>query len=371
MMTKLEQLASLGQSIWLDFIRRSLITSGELQSLVEEGLRGMTSNPTIFEKAIAGSNDYDDQLRLLVRYTNTVEELYEALALEDIRAAADVLRPVYERTGGGDGYVSLEVDPKLANDTQGTIAEARRLFAAVDRPNVMIKVPATPAGIPAIRALISEGLNINVTLIFSVSQYRAVVEAYMAGLESRAAARGDLSHVASVASFFVSRIDTAVDRILDIKAESDPEVSLLKGKTAIACAKMAYAFFGEIVSGDRWRWLASQGARVQRPLWASTSTKNPAYPDTLYVDHLIGPHTVNTLPPETLAAFRDHGVVAQTVDTGLEEARDHLARLAQAGIDLEAVTQKLQEDGVTAFAASFHSLLTSLQQKRAQLTNVG
>jgi len=370
-MTKLEQLAALGQSIWLDFIRRSLITSGELQSLVEQGLRGMTSNPTIFEKAIAGSDDYDDLIRLVAPRTHTVEELYEALALEDIRAAADLLRPVYERTDGGDGYVSLEVDPKLAYDTQSTIAEARRLFAAVGRPNTMIKVPGTPAGIPAIRTLISEGLNINVTLIFSVRQYRAVVEAYMDGLESRAAAGGDLSHVASVASFFVSRIDTAVDRILDGKAETDQSVALLKGKTAIACAKMAYALFGEVVSSDRWQRLAAQGARVQRPLWASTSTKNPAYPDTLYVDHLIGPHTVNTLPPETLAAFLDHGVVARTVDTGLEEARAHLDRLAQIGIDLEAVTQKLQEDGVAAFAASFHSLLANLQQKSARLVQAG
>ena len=371
-MTKLEQLADLGQSIWLDFIRRSLITLGELQSLVDEGLRGMTSNPTIFDKAIAGSDDYDEALRPLAASGSSVLEIYEALVMDDIRRAAGVLRPVYDRTNGADGYVSLEVNPKLAHDTKGTIAEARRLFAALACPNVMIKVPATPAGIPAIATLIGDGLNINVTLIFSLAQYQAVTEAYITGLERGAAAGRDLSHVASVASFFLSRIDTAVDRALDaiqsptslcLPGTGQANLQSLKGKTAIASAKTAYALFRQIFAGERWERLVALGARVQRPLWASTSTKNPAYPDTLYVDNLIGLHTVNTVPPETIAAFRDHGIVALTLEAGVDEARQQIARLADLGINLGAVTQKLQDDGVAAFANSFDSLLASIGQK--------
>jgi transaldolase len=372
-MTKLDQLADLGQAVWLDFIRRSLITSGRLQTLVDEGLRGMTSNPTIFEQAIAGSDDYDQDLHRLVTGTRAVMEIYEALALDDIRRAADVLRPVYNRTDGIDGYVSLEVSPKLAHDTEGTVAEARRLFAALGRPNIMIKVPATPAGIPAIRTLIGDGVNVNVTLIFSLDHYQAVAEAYIAGLEDLAASGGDLSQVASVASFFVSRIDTAVDQALEGRAgnaqSSRSNAQSPKGKIAIASAKAAYALFREILADERWDRLAAQGSRVQRPLWASTSTKNPAYPDTLYVDTLIGPYTVNTLPPATLDAFRDHGTVALTLETGVDEARAQLASLADRGIDLGTLTQKLQDDGVASFARSFDSLLSSIGEKCERLRN--
>jgi transaldolase/glucose-6-phosphate isomerase len=369
-MTKLHQLTDLGQAIWLDYIRRSFITSGDLQTLISEGLRGITSNPTIFEKAIAGSTDYDEDLRRLVEEGKTVEEIYEALTLDDIRRAANLLRPVYDQTGGADGYVSLEVSPALAHDTEGTIAEARRLFAALDRPNVMIKVPATPAGIPAIETLIGEGVNVNVTLMFSLAHYEAVAEAYIAGLEKLAADGGDpstgsgrgVSQVASVASFFVSRVDTAVDRALE--AISTPEAAALQGKIAIANAKVVYARFKEVFSSERWERLATQGARVQRVLWASTSTKNPHYPDTLYVDSLIGPDTVNTVPPATLSAFRDHGTVALTLEAGLAEAR---TQLAEPGVDLDAITQKLQDDGVAAFAKSFETLMAAIAKKREQL----
>jgi transaldolase len=300
----------------------------------------------------------------------SLEEIYEALALEDIRRAADVLRPVYDRTGGLDGYVSLEVSPKLAHDTEGTVAEARRLFGTLGRPNVMIKVPATPAGIPAIETLIGDGINVNVTLIFSLDGYRAVMGAYVGGLERLAASGGDLSRVASVASFFVSRIDTAVDRRLDEFQAQFPDSRLpasLKGKIAVASARAAYALFKETSTGERWERLAARGARVQRPLWASTSTKNPAYPDTMYVDMLIGPDTVNTAPPATLDAFRDHGTVALTIEEGVDEARRQLAGLADLGVDLDAITQELQDDGVAAFARSFDSLLASIQEKLDRL----
>lgn len=367
-MSSFEQLADLGQSIWLDYIQRSLITSGELQSLIDEGVRGITSNPTILNQAIAGSDDYDVDLRRLVEDGASVEKIYEALVLDDIRSAADVLHPVYERTAGLDGYVSLEVNPQLAHDSVGTIAEAQRLFAALDRPNVMIKVPATPAGIPAIQTLIGAGININVTLIFSLAVYRNVADAYVAGLEDLVVSGGDVSRVASVASFFISRIDTAVDRQLD--ALSPPAQNNLqspKGKIAVASGKVAYALFGEIFAGSRWERLAALGARVQRPLWASTSTKNPAYPDTMYVDRLIGPHTVNTVPPATLEAFRDHGTVALTIEDGLDEAREQLASLAEIGVDLDAITQQLQDDGVASFAGSFDSLMASIREKYRRL----
>ncbi len=362
-MTKLEELASLGQAIWLDFIRRSLLTSGELQALVDEGLRGMTSNPTIFDKAIAGSDDYDADLQALAAKDLSTLEIYEALAIDDIRRAADVLRPVYEETSRADGYVSLEVNPHLAHDTEGTVAEARRLFATLERPNVMIKVPATPQGIPAIETLIAEGVNVNVTLIFSLGHYRAVAGAYLAGLERLADAGRDPFHVASVASFFLSRIDTAVDAALDERPAAAAAAPALKGKSAIASAKAAYAAFHEIFAGPRWERLAARGARYQRPLWASTSTKNPDYPDTLYVDSLIGPNTVNTLPPHTLDAFRDHGTVARTLEDGLDEAQAQLARLAEVGVGLDAITAQLQDDGVAAFARSFDSLLASIEEK--------
>jgi len=361
-MTKLHDLAQLGQAVWLDFIRRSLITSGELQALIDQGVRGVTSNPTIFDRAISGSSDYDQDLEELATEDRSAEEIYEALALEDIGRAADLLRPLYDATEGGDGYVSLEVSPKLAYDTDGTIAEARRLFSALNRPNILIKVPATPPGIPAIETLIGEGINVNVTLIFAIANYEAVAEAYISGLEKLAASGGDPSRVGSVASFFVSRIDTAVDRALGEIGEAG-----LQGKTAVASAKIAYARFQEIFAGQRWERLTSRGARVQRPLWASTSTKNPAYPDTLYVDTLIGADTVNTMPPKTLEAFLDHGQAAITVTCDVDQARAQFARLTEVGIDLEAITQKLQDDGVAAFARSFESLLASVGGKYAQL----
>jgi transaldolase/glucose-6-phosphate isomerase len=361
-MSKLHELAGLGQSIWYDNIRRALLDHGDLQELVDAGVTGVTSNPSIFEKAIAGSADYDEAMGELVSEGLSELEVFETLAVDDLQRAADIVRPAYDRTKGVDGYVSLEVSPELAHDTEGTIAEARRLFAKLDRPNVMIKVPATPAGIPAIEALIGEGININVTLMFSLEHYDAVANAYIAGLEKLAAAGGDLSGVASVASFFVSRVDTSVDRELEARGNKD-----LLGKIAIANAKAAYARFLETFSGERWGELAALGARVQRPLWASTSTKNPQYPDTLYVDALIGPHTVNTMPPNTLEAFMERGTVALTLAEDVAGAHEDLARLAELGIDLAAVTQQLQDDGVASFAKSFESLLISIADKRERL----
>jgi transaldolase len=369
-MTKMHQVAELGQSIWLDFIRRSFITSGELQELIDTGLRGITSNPSIFEKAIADSADYDAQLQSLVDQGQTLDAIYQALVIEDIQRAADLLRPVYDRTSAGDGYVSLEAGPELAHDTQGTIGEVRQLCSAVDRPNVMFKVPATREGMPAIRTLIGEGININVTLIFGLDQYRDVAEAYLSGLEALAESGGrdggpaPLSRVASVASFFVSRVDTAVDKQLESMGQAG---QALKGKIAIANAKVAYARFQHIFSGERWGRLARQGARVQRVLWGSTSTKNPAYPDTYYVDNLIGRDTVNTVPPETLQAFLDHGKVATTLESGLEEARQQLDRLSELGVDLDRVTHKLLDDGVRAFAEAFSGLMSSIAQRRDRM----
>ena len=365
-MTKLHELAELGQSIWLDYISRSLIASGELQKLVDQGLRGVTSNPSIFEQAIAGSADYDEDLNRLVRDGKSVAEIYEDLAMADIRSAADILRPVYEKSGGADGYVSLEVNPALAHDTGATIAEARRLFASLERPNVLIKVPATPAGIPAIEALIGEGVNINVTLIFSLEQYEAVATAYIAGLEKLALAGGDVGRVASVASFFISRVDTAVDKALEEIGNTE-----IQGKIAIDNARIAYSRFREIFSSERWKKLATGTARVQRPLWASTSSKNPAYPDTLYVDNLIGPDTVNTLPPATLDDFLDHGKVATTVETDVDGARMRMAELADLGIDLDAITNKVLDEGVAAFAKSFEGLIASIAEKRKRLLDDG
>lgn len=365
-MTVLHDLAALGQSIWYDNIRRGLLDSGEFQALLDQGVLGVTSNPTIFEKAIAQSSDYDEAMQALIASGASVNDIYEALAMEDITRAADMLRPIYDRTDGLDGYVSLEVSPLLAHDTAETVAQARRLFRTLGRPNVMIKVPATPAGIPAIKTLIGEGININVTLIFSLSQYEAVTGAYLDGLEALVASGGDPHRVASVASFFVSRVDTKVDKLLEARGATS-----LLGKTAIANSKVVYARFKEIFAGPRWQALAERGARVQRPLWASTSTKNPAYPDTMYVDELIGPHTVNTVPPATLDAILDHGRAALTLEADLEAARAQLAALADLGIDLEVATQELQDEGVEAFARSFESLLASVEAKRAQLQEKG
>jgi transaldolase len=361
-MGRLHDLAACGQAIWFDFIQRSLISSGELQRLIDEGVRGVTSNPTIFEKAIAGSSDYDLALKHLARQGRTIEEIFEGLVLHDISLTADLFLPVYVDTKGLDGYVSIEVDPRLAYDTGRTVHEARRLFQQLKKPNVMIKVPATDPGIPAIETLISEGINVNVTLLFSVSQYVKAAEAYLQGLEKRLASGGDIHAISSVASFFVSRIDTAVDVQL---AGSDSDDLL--GKAAIASAKVAYEHFTRIFTGPRWERIAAHGARVQRLLWASTGTKNPRYPDTLYVDRLIGPHTVNTLPPATLGAFMDHGHVSPSLESGLAEARDQLHRLSLLGIDLEAVTRKLEDDGVKAFASSFASLMESIEKKRTEV----
>jgi transaldolase len=360
-MTRLHDLAAAGQAVWLDYIRRSFIANGELARLVADGVRGVTSNPTIFEKAIAGSADYDRDMESLVDQGKSVTEIYETLAFEDIREAAAVLRPVYDATEGADGYVSLEVNPLLAHDTPETLAEARRLFRTLDLPNAMIKVPATTAGLPAVTALIAEGINVNVTLIFSVAHYEAVAHAYLEGLEQRSRRGEDLGAVASVASIFVSRIDSAIDKLLD--ARGAPQ---LKGKIANDNAKLAYASFRRLFSGPRWKDLQRAGARAQRPLWASTGTKDPAYPDTLYVDHLIGPHTVNTLPPATLEAFLDHGTVAATVEANLDASRARMAELEQLGVDLGAITTTLQDQGVAAFSKSFEDLMKSIGVKRDQ-----
>ncbi|GAB4418931.1 MAG: bifunctional transaldolase/phosoglucose isomerase [Anaerolineae bacterium] len=363
-----------GQSIWMDYIKRSLITSGELERLIADGIMGMTSNPTIFAKAIGDSEEYDEAISALL--DRDVLEIYEALAIADIQAAADVLRPVYERTQGEDGYVSLEVSPLLAYDTQQTLSEAKRLFQTVNRPNVMIKIPGTPQGLPAIEEAIAAGVNVNVTLLFSVPNYIEVAQRYIRGLERRLEAGEDISHVASVASFFLSRIDTVVDNILENNIRAgrlrggfdyvQTNRNLL-GKAAIASAKLAYAHFREIFESERFARLREHGARVQRPLWASTSTKNPNYPDTYYVDSLIGPHTVNTLPPQTIAAFRDHGTVALTLEEGVDEARDVMVRLAEVGVRMDKIVQQLQGDGVEAFANDFRRLLEAIEGKKQVL----
>jgi transaldolase len=371
-MSKLIELEKLGQSVWFDNIRRSLITSGELQALIDKGVRGITSNPAIFEKAIAGSNDYDEAIRALIKAGKSIDAIYEALAIEDISMAADMLRNIYESSSGKDGYVSLEVNPHLADETEKTIAEATRLFETLNRPNVMIKVPATPAGIPAVTELIGAGVNVNVTLIFGIENYKAVAGAYLDGLEklliSGPSVIGgrQVDRVASVASFFVSRVDSAVDKALAQKNATE-----LQGKIAVANSKIAYAEFKGIFSGTRWERLKNKGARVQRVLWASTSAKNPDYPDTIYVDELIGPDTVNTLPPATVDSFMDHGRVAETLTRGLAEAQRQIAKLVELGIDLNAITQQLQDDGVAAFARPFDALLQSIAEKRDRLKQQG
>jgi transaldolase / glucose-6-phosphate isomerase len=364
-MNPLNELLGQGQSVWLDYIRRNLIRSGELKRMVEEdGVRGVTSNPTIFEKAIAGSTDYDEALAVALAGDPraAVEKLYEQLAIEDIQMTADILRPVFDETQGGDGYVSLEVSPHLAHDTQNTISAAKRLKAAVNRPNLMIKVPATPEGIPAIEALIADGVSVNVTLMFSISHYEAVARAYIKGLERCA----EPSKIASVASFFVSRVDTMVDRALE--SLGTPPAQSLLGKIAVANSKLVYNRFREIFHGEGFAALRQRGARVQRPLWASTGTKNPAYSDVLYVENLIGPETVNTMPPETLNAFKNHGkVIDSSVRENLDQAAAALGRLKALGIDLNIIAEKLQQDGVAAFAASFDALLSALEKKRQSM----
>lgn len=361
MTDKLIQLYDLGQSMWYDNIARDLLESGEIKALVDDGIMGLTSNPAIFTKAITSSTAYDEQISEVLKETSDPRAIFEALAVRDIQAAADILRPVYDRTNGVDGYVSLEVAPDLANKTDETRSEAARLWNEVQRPNLMIKIPATEAGIPAIENSIANGLNVNVTLIFSLDMYARVMEAYIKGLERRSAAGHSINNVASVASFFVSRVDSLVDTMLDDENNS------LKGKAAIANAKLAYQLFKEKFAGERWEALNEQGAKVQRPLWASTSTKNPAYPDTIYVDTLIGPDTINTAPPATIEAFRDHGTLAVTVEDGIEEAKSLMSELAAAGIDIDAVTDQLLKEGVDKFEAPFIQLLAAIESKSEQL----
>ncbi len=364
------QVKQLGQSIWLDSIRRSQITSGGLKRLIDEdGISGETSNPSIFEKAIAGSDDYADEIHALIARGKNALEIYETLAIQDVQMACDAFRPVYTATRGTDGFVSIEVSPHLAHDTAGTIAEAKRLFRAVSRPNVMIKIPGTPEGVPAIEECLAAGVNVNVTLLFAIPAYEQIAWAYVRALDRRAAEGKPIDRLASVASFFVSRIDTLADRLLDdkIKTTADPvrqaQLAALRGQAAIASAKIAYQSFKQIFGSARFLALHARGARVQRPLWASTSTKNPQYPDTLYVDTLIGANTVNTLPMETIEAFRDHGVARVTIEENLDAARRALEELERAGISMQAVTQQLLDEGVVKFAQAFDQLLASIENQ--------
>ena len=367
----LKRLETLGQSIWLDYIRRDLIASGQLRRLIEEdGLRGMTSNPSIFEKAIAESHIYDDDIRDIALKKKDVKAIYEALSQRDVQSAADEFRSVYENTGGKDGYVSLEVNPHLANDTKGTIEEARRLWAALDRPNVFIKVPATADGLPAIQQLISEGININVTLLFGLPRYRQVAQAYIAGIEARIVQGKPVEHVASVASFFVSRIDTLVDSLLEkLIAQGGPKTDIAKkvrGQVAVASAKMAYQIYREIFGNNRFKKLADKGARVQRLLWASTGTKNPDYSDVKYVESLIGPDTVNTVPLETIDAYRDHGDPKSRLEQDVKEANWVTAQLPELGVDIDKVTQQLEDEGVKKFDEPFDKLMETLTKKSSR-----
>ena len=358
-----------GQSPWLDNLRRDWLQDGTLAGLVAKGIRGVTSNPTIFAKAISGQDTYDEQFRSLIA-TTTVEDAYWDLVVDDIDAALAILRPVFDASGGGDGFVSVEVAPSLAHDTDGTTAAARALHQRIGQPNVLVKIPATPECVPSIRQMIAEGRSINVTLIFSLTRYAEVIEAYLSGLEALAAdGAADLSGVTSVASFFVSRVDTEVDRRLEEAAAADGGSGLLelRGEAAVAQARLAYALFTRSFAGPRWDTLAAKGARVQRPLWASTSTKNPAYPDLAYVDTLVAPNTVNTMPEETVEKVLDHGVVSVMGPSELTEAKQVLEDLANVGVELEDVAQVLEDEGVASFAKSFDDLIEKLTHKAAQL----
>lgn len=364
------QLESLGQSIWMDFIRRGMINSGELQQLIEkDGISGVTSNPSIFEKAIVESHDYDEVIRSLTLKGMTSDEIYQALTVEDIQNVADLLRPTYDRTNGQDGFVSLEVSPRLAHDTVGSIEEARQLWSLVDRPNAMIKVPATLEGIPATQQLIGEGINVNITLLFGLPRYREVAEAYITGLETLATKGENLKQVASVASFFLSRIDVLLDLLLEKKIlEGGPQAEIaarLQGQVAVASAKVAYQIYDEIFSGDRFRKLTRIGARTQRLLWASTSTKNPSYADTKYIEPLIGANTINTLPIETLNAYREHGNPKPSLAQNISEAHQILQHdLPSLGFDLNAVSQRLEQEGVDKFSTAFDRLMSALKEKQ-------
>jgi len=354
----------LGQDIWLDYIQRGLLKSGEFQRYIEKGINGVTSNPSIFEKAITGSSDYDESLLAMAREKKRKNEIYEALALEDVGVAADMLLPVYETSGGSSGYVSLEVSPRLAYDIDGTIEEGIRLFNDLNRPNIMIKIPATAEGIPAIRRLISEGINVNVTLLFSLISYQQARDAYIAGLEDLAQKNGDLTRTTSVASLFLSRIDTVIDTLLDESIrKGNEQLATLRGRTGVATAKLAYQAYKDTFSSDRFAELKAKGARTQRLLWASTSTKNPAYSDLLYVEPLIGPDTVNTMPPDTIAAFLEHGEVKATLEESLPEAKSTFADLKVAGISMESVTESLLVKGVKAFIDSYDKLLKGIELK--------
>lgn len=356
----LTQLKALGQSVWLDFIQRSFIKSGDLKRLIDhDGLAGLTSNPTIFAKAISETSEYDLEIEELLRADKSIEEIYLALAVRDIQNAADLFYPTFERTKGQDGFVSLEVSPHLARDTKATIEEVRKLSGLVNRKNVMIKIPATKEGLPAIEQAIAEGINTNVTLIFSLERYEQVAHAYLSGLQRRVEKGEQLDPVHSVASVFVSRIDTKADKLLAEKG-----IGEMQGKVAIANSRLIYAKFNEIFASERFKLLQTNGGNIQRPLWGSTGTKNPAYSDVLYVEELIGPHTVNTMPPATLAAFRDHGNISASLEREVDEAAGTLMKLSEAGVDLKQVTDELESEGVQSFSDSFDGLFHIIEQKR-------
>ena len=371
MSNPLQQLKNFGQSVWYDNIDRAQLVSGQFQGLLDnDDVVGVTANPTIFQKSISAGHAYDEQITQLIGEGKSVNEIYEAMIIQDIRTVADMLRPIYDRTNMRDGYVSLEVSPDLAHDTSATIAEVRRFWKMVDRPNLLIKIPATPEGIPAIQTALTEGINVNITLIFSIQAYRDVTEAYLNALEERNASGKDISHIASVASFFVSRVDTLVDKMLDdkIKATADSaeqqKLKMLQGKAAIANARLVYQDFKKIFSTPRFETLKHSGAHVQRPLWASTSTKNPAYRDVLYAEELIGPDTVDTMPLETIENFKDHGRAALTIENNIPQAKAELEMLESVGISYKAVTQQLLDEGVQKFADSFHQLFQGIEEKK-------
>jgi transaldolase len=365
-MTKLQRLSNeQGQSPWLDNLTRAYLRDGTLGRLVADGIRGVTANPTIFARAIEGSDAYDQQFATLIAEGRSVADAYWDLVVDDVVDALGVLRPTFDASGGTDGFVSVEVAPELARDTDATVAAARQLHQRIAQPNLFVKIPATGEGVPAIQAMIAEGRSINITLLFSLARYAEVIDAYLAGLEALAQRGGDLASVHSVASFFVSRVDTEVDRRLDAIGTS--QALALRGRAAVAQARLAYRLFRDHFAGERWERLAARGAHVQRPLWASTSTKNPSYPDTLYVDRLIGPDTVNTLPETTIAAFEDHGTIARTIDRGVDAADALLRTLAEVGVDMDDVGRTLEEQGVASFHQSFDHVLHALHSKARQL----
>lgn len=361
------------QSVWQDDISRDMLQQGTLQKAIDDtGIRGVTSNPTIFQKAIAAGHAYDEDIKQMLGERKSPAEVFQTLAVQDIQDACDLFRPMYDESDGGDGFVSIEVLPSLARDTEGTLKNARELWRAVDRPNLMVKVPGTKEGWPAIEQLLTEGININITLLFSLENYERVARAYVQALKNRDNAGQPIDRVASVASFFVSRVDTAADKAIDEKiAAGNADLQDLKGKVAVANAQLAYKTFEEIFGSHEFKALAEKGAGVQRPLWASTGTKNPEYSDVLYVETLIGPHTVNTMPLQTIEAFLDHGKVERTVDKSYEEAERVLARLAEAGISIDAITSKLEDEGIDSFVASYDDLLAGVAEKEAALAAGG